>query len=377
LPRLCLAGLLISLGAVSGAAGARDVHIEVEVMYISGRITAGQVDAMLADERLRVDVSYDPTTLIPGVTAKSERIMPIGRKLFPIYQHLQLQGQQVERQGRLLRFQLPGSHPEHPTLYRLSTVAIRTPQGASRSQLMSLELRKPPDAGDHESVRLFNMGPFELGTRVRFRWSDARGPTAREATRCDPVVQLLPSGEYRFRRSHRFANEFRGLASDAQSDPPSRPRAGHRSFRMREPYPEPLAGWEVSRNHLVQRQIDGQVIERYSVYARQGGQGQCHRTRSYEALYADGRIVELEHTQNENECAGADSRAHRYVSARWLEDSILDRYVANLAAGERRYDGFLANSAEQCEAAGAPPPAEEIEALVAEASRIRQAFLRP
>ena len=370
--------LILLLGLGIAPAAARDVLIEVEVLHVAGRLAPAEVDAMLADERLSIEAHYDPTRLIEGVTARRERTLPIGSKLFSISQYLTVPGAQVERKGRLLRFRLPQAHPEHPEYYRLNSMELLVPgpsaQGRRPSDTRFHVMNARPQAGAHETARLVSAGDFELGMRVRHRWSDAKGETVLDPLKCDGRVQSLGDGRYRFRQSHRLESRFRGLASTVQSDPPSRPPAGQRSFRMAEPYPEPLAAWQMMRNHLVQLQVDGEPMERLSVYAGRSGAGQCRRTRQYEALFAGGRLVALQRSFEENECKG-DTRLHEWVEASWLEDGSLASYLLSTQEGARpKWDGFLA-ATPGC-GGGEAPPAGELQALTSELQRIRAAFLR-
>jgi hypothetical protein len=378
LKRPCSALMLI-LGLSAESAFARDLLVEVEVVHIAGKLAPAQLEARFADERLSVEADYDPTRLIDGVTARRERIMPIGTKLFAISRNLTVTAAQIERQGRLLRFQLPDAHPEHPEYYRLHTLRVRVPAAPGRGRGQPDErigvTSVPPKAGAHETAFLTRFGESDIGVRVRHRWSDAQGETVLEPMKCHFNVQSLGDGRYRFRTEHPQAGEFRDLASTAQSDPPSRPPAGQRSFRMREPYPEPMANWQLTHSHLVQLHVDGQPVERFSVNARESGAGQCLRTHSYEALFAGSQLVALRRSMNEKECNPDGSRQHVWIEASWLEDGSLAKYLATIPQGKREWDAFLA--AAGCAAGGAPPPAGEVEALTAEFQRIRAAFLRP
>jgi hypothetical protein len=371
MPGHFFATLLICLALSVGPAAARDLHVEMEVLHIAGGISPAQIDALLADERLSIEINYEPTRLIEGVTARRERIMPIGSKLFAISRDLSLESAQIEREGRLLRFRVPGNHPEHPEHYRVYSVTLRAPARSRSQPDLRFDLVRRPEAGDHEKIQLKWIETSDLGLRVRHRWSDARGATVRHAPRCDRDIEPLANGQYRFRARHRLEGEFRGLASTAQSDPPSRPKPGQRSLQLREPYPEPLAGWQVSRSHLVQMEIDGLTVERFAVLAKQSGEGRCEHVNSYDALYAGGKVVEVRRLYNALFCAAGEERG-RSVEARWLEDGTLAHYVG----GGRDWDGFLAARADQC-TTDAAPPAAEVQALESEFQRIREAFLRP
>jgi hypothetical protein len=377
MPRLAV---LLFLGLSAVPAVARDLQVEVEVLHVGGLLAPRELESLLADERLNIEVTYRPTRLIEGVTARREPVMPIGSRLFAIPQQLTLTGGQIERQRRVLRFPVPEIPPGHAG-YRLQQVTLVSPvaPGPGRPQpgLRVDLLSEPPKAGARETPLFLRDGTVDLGLRVRHRWSDASGPAAAAPT-CHLDVHSLGQGEYRFRPRHRLAGLFGHLASDVQSDPPSRPRAGRRSLRLAEPYPDPLAGWRLSRNHLIQSEIDGQPLERLSVYAEQAGSGQCRRTLGYEALYGGGRPVMIRRSLHENEC-GADGASHFVsIEASWLDDGSLARYLKNTQAGSESWDAFTAVAAGQCKAdtMNVAPQAGEVDALTAEVQRIRSAFLR-
>ena len=380
MPLKFFAALLVFLGLGAVPLQARDLQVEVEVLHIGGMLAPGELDAMLAGERLGIEAVYHPTRLIDGVTARRERIMPIGSRLFAISRYLSLPSGQIGRQDRLLRFQLPGSHPEHLEYYRLNSFELRVPavsaEGRREPDLRIGLMRPPPESGARETALFLRLGDFDLGLRLRYRWSDARDAMMADAPACSADVESLGNGQYRFRPRHRLAGLYRALASTVQSDPPSRPPAGQRSLRLREPYPEPVTGWKLSRNHLVQLERGGQSVERFSIYAEQPGAGSCRRTHGYEALYAGGQIVAVERYYNEFGCSDDGNSRGERVEAQWLDDGSLARYLASTPQGSKSWDGFLATTAARCEK-GDAPPADEVEALKAELRRFREAFLRP
>jgi hypothetical protein len=366
---------LIALGLAAAPAAAREVQVEVEVLHISGLLAPAELEAMLADPRLTIEARYAPTRLIEGVTATRGRTMPIGSRLFAISQEQVLKGEQIERRGRVLRFRLPDV-PSGQPLYRLNHVELRTPiaPGLGRPQpdLRVLLFGTAPAAGVHESALYTGHYAFDLGVRLRHHWSDAQGPAVQAALACNGDVRPLGNGEYRFRPHHRVAGLFRFLSPVVSSDPPSKPPAGQRSLQLREPFPEPLAGWRLSRNHLVQFEVEGQPVERYSIYAEQAGGGECRRTRAYDALYAGGRPVTLHRSIGSYRCGEAQGGVTH--TARWLEDGSLASYAVSTAQGTQSWDAFPVTA--PCPA-GAAPAAEEVQMLVSELQRIREAFLRP
>jgi hypothetical protein len=379
MPKLSFTALLVFLGFNAGPAPARDLQVEVEVLHIGGRLAPAELESLLADERLTIEASYQPTRLIEGVTARRERTMPFGSRLFAISQQLKLQGAQVERAGRILRFQVADIPADHGD-YRLNSLVLRAPiaPGLGRPQPdLSLNLLNPvPPSGAQETALYSRHGAFDLGLRLRYRWSDAKGAATAAPAICLGDIQSSGDGQYRFRPQHPLAGLMRFLASDVQSDPPARPVAGRQSLRMREPYPEPLSGWKLSRNHLLQLQVDGQPVERLSVYGEQAGPGQCRRTRLYEALFAGGQLVEAQRSFSEVECGAEGSAINHNVEAGWLEDGSLARYQASTPQGGQSWDAFSATAPDRCGAGNAPPAGEEVQSLRAELQRLRDAFLR-
>ena len=370
-----LDAMLIALGLSAAPAVAREVHVEVEVLHIGGLLAAAELEALLADPRLAIEARYAPKRLIDGVTARRERTMPFGSRLIAIAQERTLKSEQVERYGRTLRFRLPDAPAEHGD-YRLNHVTLRTPvpRGVGRPQpdLRLVLFGAAPAPGLHESALLSRHYAFDLGVRVRHRWSDTKGALVVDTPECSGGVQSLGDGAYRFRSYHPVAGLYDFLSPTVSSDPPAKPPAGQRSLRLREPFPEPLAGWRLSRNHLVQFTVEGQTVERYSLYAEQAGSGECRRTRAYDALFASGKPVTLHRSLHDYGC-GADSESHS-VTAAWLGDGTLSSYLLSRPRGSQSWDAFLAAAA--CPT-GTPPAAGDVQALAAEFERIRQAFLEP
>lgn len=378
--RHLFSSLLVLLGLISGPALARDLQVEVEVQHIGGMLTASELDSLLTSERLNIEVIYHPTRLIDGITARSERTMPFGSRLFAINQYLTRQGTQVERQARTLRFQVPEIHPEHPDYYRMRALSLRVPlapgQGRPQPDMRIGLLHEPRKIGAHETAIFIRNGAFDLGLRLRYRWSDAQGPIMADETLCRADIQPLGNGAFRFRPRHRVAGLFRFFAPTVHSDPPSRPPAGQRSVRMHEPYPDPLTGWRLSRNHMVQLEIDGQTVERLSVYAEQQGAARCRRTRAYEALFAAGQLVEVQRRFTTYDCSPGDKVQSQNVEASWLDDGSLARYVVSSAQGSQTWDGFAATAPDKCGSTAAAPAVRDVQALTNEFSHLRETFLR-
>lgn len=380
MPRNAFTALLVFLGLSSGPTLARELQVEAEVLHVGGLLSPQELEAMLADARLEIEATYQPTRLIEGVTATRQRTMPFGSRLYAISRQLKLEGAQIAREGRRLRLRVPGEHPQHDH-YRLNQLSVRMPvaPGIGRPQPhLRLDLfREPPKAGTAETVHFIRSGVFELALRVRYGPGDVQAAAPAAPVVCDGDIQPLGNGEYRFRPRHRMDGLFRFLSPVVSSDPPSRPPAGQRSVRLREPYPGPLAGWELSRNHLVQMQIDGQTVERFSVYAEQKGDGTCRRTRGYDALFAGGKLVALERSVHAYNCGAEDSARNHTVMAAWLDDGSLARHTVSSAQGSTTWDAFNASAAEVCKTDTAPPPDSDVQAVIAEIQRIREAFLAP
>lgn len=378
MPRFSDAAALLFAVLSSGPAPARDLQVEVEVLHIGGMLAPAELESVLADARLSIEATYHPTRLVEGVNARRERTLPLGSKLIGTPQQLNLQGTQVERQGRSLRFQVADAHAEHAD-YRLHSLALRAPiaPGIGRPQPdLTIDLLSPVSkAGTQETVLYTRHGAFNLGLRVRSWYSDAQGAVTAAARVCQPDIQSLGGGQYRFRPQHRLAGLPRFLGPVVQSDPPARAPAGQRSWSLREPFPEPLTGWKLSRNHLLQLQVDGVSVELLSLYAEQAGSGHCRRSRSYDALFAGGKAVSLKSSAHDTECDADGSSSLRSVEASWLDNGSLASYQVNTQNGTQAWDGFDATAPAGCGTSGASPSSEEVQTLVTEVQRIRKAFM--
>lgn len=113
------------------------------------------------------------------------------------------------------------------------------------------------------------------------------------------------------------------------------------------------------------------------MYAEQPGDGTCRRTRGYDALFAGGQIVALERTISAFDCGADDSTQDQTVMAGWLDDGSLARYVVSSPQGSQAWDRFNAAATGSCRTGATPPAESDVEAVTAEAQRLREAFLAP
>ncbi|MGH8618210.1 MAG: hypothetical protein ACREUW_11000 [Burkholderiales bacterium] len=374
MPQRFLTSVLVFMG-FAGVATARDLQVDVEVLHVGGLLAPEELAALLASPQLKIEASYQPTRLIDGVTARRERTMPLGSRLFAISQVQTLSGAELERKGRSLSFRVGEGHAAHAS-YRLQGLTLRVPiaAGFGRPQpdLEVVLSDEVPSSGATERAFLGRYGTFELGVRVRLRWSDARDAYKQETVFCSDTVEALGNGQYRFRASHRLAGLFQALPTY----PPSRPVAGHSHWKLGEPYPEPLTGWQLTSNHLVRTTVAGQVVERLSVDAEQKGPGACRRSRAYGALFAGGQVVALARTVLESDCSPGGDPVSQTVEARWLEDGSLADYVSSSPPNSRTWHAFSAALPAHCRGDG-PPPADEVERLKSEVQRLRAAATQP
>jgi hypothetical protein len=95
------------------------------------------------------------------------------------------------------------------------------------------------------------------------------------------------------------------------------------------------------------------------------------------ATYEPTRLIEVQYSAYDTECAGEDSRSSRSVEAGWVEDGSLARYQVGSPSGTRTWLAVPAALAAQCDLQATPPASAEVQALTAELQRIRAAFLRP
>jgi hypothetical protein len=372
---------LLLFSSIVPSAHSRDLIVEMEVQHVGGLLSPAEIKTMLASEGLTVEALYSPTRLIEGVTATRQRVMPIGTRLFAIAKYVYLKGNELERDDRTLRFRIADIPPGHD-YYRLNLINVNAPaaRGRGRPQpYLSISLlQETPGPEPRETAFFIVQNVFDLGVRVRYRWSDAKNPAQPSADKCHPDVQPLGGGTYRFRPRHSLAGFFTVLASDAASDPPTRPPPGQRSMRLKEPYPEPLTGWNIGRNHLIQLDSEGRVVERFSIYAEQTDSSNCRRTRAYDGLLGDTRLVEVRRSIHHYGCSADEETKNESVEASWLDDGSLARYVHSTPRSIVKWDAFIASRPADCgvDAAGSKPPSETMEALALEFQRIREAFQR-
>ena len=370
------AALMVALG-VQGESRARTLEVELDFQHIGGMLDPAELEAWLVSPGLVIEAVYHPLKLIEGRTATRHATMPIGSRLSPILHTIELRGAQVERSGRLLRFRVDES-PQLRDRYRLWSVHLQlpVPPGLARPQpvLKIGLLHEPAASGAHQAAVTGRFGAFDLGQRLRYRWSDAQGEAKRQPATCGGDVREVDADRYRFRPHHRYAGLFEFLKPDVSSDPPKKPRPGWQSFQMRAPYPAPIDGWRVSRNHLIRLEVPGGRIDLLSIYAEQSGPGQCRRTRAYDALLAGDQFVRIQRSLAEYNC-DKDASPRPDVRAEWLEDGSLARYFESSSAGQSTYDPFSIGQPAACGALAPAPPPAQIAALTAEVMGLRAAFL--
>jgi hypothetical protein len=247
---------------------------------------------------------------------------------------------------------------------------IGRPQPALRLGL----LHEPATSGAHQTAFSGNFKAFDLGARLRYRWNDAPSDWKRREPICSGDVREVDRERYRFRIRHRHMGFFEALSAEVSSEPPLKPPAGWRSFQMHEPYPPPIEGWRVTRNHLIRLDVPGGRIDRLSVYAEQAGPGQCLRTRAYDAVLSGDQFVRIERSVDVYDC-GKGFEPSQIARGEWLEDGSLAYYMQGSGANPAIYDAFSIGQPAACGALSPPPDATQVDALKAEVNRLRNAFL--
>ena len=372
-----LAAMMVALGMQSQSAQARTLDVEVAFQHIGGMLEPAEFDAWLASPDLVIEAVYQPLRLIEGKTARRIKTMPMGSRLEPNLHTITLRGAQIERAGRALRFRLD-EQPPTQELYRLFSVDLSVPiaPGIGRPQptLRIGLLDDPATSGAHQAALSGNFHAFDLGARLRYRWSDAPAGWKRREPICGGDAREVDPERYRFRARHRHMGLFDALSPEVSSDPPLKPPAGWKSFQMREPYPPPIGGWSVSRNHLIRLDVPGGRIDRLSIYAEQAGPGQGLRTRTYDPLLSGDRFVRIERTVDEYDCEKG-SPPSQIERAEWLEDGSLATYLQGSGANPAIYDAFSIGQPAACGALAPAPDASQVDALKAEVNRLRKAFL--
>lgn len=368
-----VAALTMALGLHAEPAQARTLDVEVEFQHIGGMLAAAEFDAWMASPDLVIEAVYHPLRLIEGKTARRIRTMPFGSRLEPNLRTITLRGASIERAGRTLRFRL-----DEQDAYRLFSVdmSVTIHDGIGRPQptLRLAVMHEPAPQGAHQAALTANFDVFDLGGRLRYRWSDAPADWQRKEPLCGGDAREAGPDRYRFRERHPHLGLFRALHSEVDSSPPVNPPPGWKSFQMREPYPPPLAGWRVSRNHLIRLDIPGGRVDRLSIYAEQTGSGSCRRTRSYDVLLSGDRFVRIERSIDEYDCPGGGT-PNQTVRAEWLADGSLAYYMQSPGANPAVYDAFSLGQPAACGALAPAPGSAEVEALQAEVMQLRSAFL--
>ena len=117
-------------------------------------------------------------------------------------------------------------------------------------------------------------------------------------------------------------------------------------------------------------------MERFSIYAQQAGPGQCRRTKGYDALYGNGRLVELQRSVHDYDCDAQGSTPSETVQANWLDDGSLSRYLVSTPKGTRKWDRFATHEPAVCRDNSdiVAPPDDVLANLTREFDRIRAAF---
>lgn len=368
-------GLMIGLQAAPVCA--RTLDVELDIQHIGGLLPAAELDSMLASPEVQVSAIYKPRWLIPGITARRESTLPLGSKLLPILQYSELAPQQIARHGRILSFSVSEKNAEHRG-YTLANLQLFLPMadGPGRPQ-PNLEIILPelPASGQAQQHGvLTRAGSIELGFRLRYRWSDASAAITQTSALCSDTVQVIDTDHYRFRPSHSHAGLFSTLAAETHN--------GQRSLQLAEPLPSELQGWVIERQQLVQLPIDNMLVERLSLLATREASAQCQHSLSYEALFADGQLVEMQRSGYHSGCAD-DSSASQWMAASWLNDGSLARLSSTQGqAPSISWDAFALGQPARCNSANSAPTRQptpnqqqELQAYVQTLQRLRQAFL--
>lgn len=362
-----LSALLLLMG-LGSPLPARELLGELELVHIGGLLTPAELETLLADPRLRIEAHYQPTRLIAGETARRERVLPLGSRLFAIARQTDLGGDAVAREGRRLRWRAPDALPDSAH-YRLQSLLLRVPlpSGLGRPQpdlTIGLMEEPPPPAG-LETAKLGSHLAFELGWVLRLRWSDGPAPSRAGAPlNCPPDVMWPAGGPPRFRPRHPAA----GLSTFMTSQ-----RGGS---RLRNPLPGDLTGWTWHSPQLVRASVGPWSLEHLALNGEQQGPGECRRVRNHSGLLVNGQPVLLKRTVTETACSGPDDSRSETTVAEWLDNGQLASLLRSSHAGSWHWDGFGAQEP-RCGPWPAAPTPDETRALGAELLRLRDAFERP
>jgi hypothetical protein len=375
MPSRLLLSLLILLGFTQPAS-ARTLAVEVEFLHLAGLMTQAELSALLASPQLRIEAHYHPEKLIDGVTARRERVMPIGSKLFALGQITVIPADKITRQGLNLRFSAEETHPAHAS-YRLQSLrlVVPLPPGPGRPQPnLEITFADPLERQSaHEKAFVSRNAAFSLGLRLRYRWNDAQGAYISLRTDCDTDVQAMGNGQYRFRPEQKL---LRLLGSIDFGGVGQKMPAGARRFLLAPPYPAPLTGWQPGDQQLVQLRAEGKTLESMTLHAERTGEDACRYTRIYNAWFADGKPVQIKRSAfglHTEKCEQPRDDGAT-IEIQWNDDGTLASFMESSPRGTRLWDGFRAGNP-SCEAQ-TQPTSGEVEALRDEFARLRAAFLK-
>lgn len=339
--------------------------MEVDVQHSGASLAQAELLALLASPGLHVEANYKPLRLVEGVTATRQRIMPFGSQLVPRTQEVRLQGADVERDGRQLRFRLPRVDKEG-IAHQLDSVWLVLPlaKGLGRPQPLRIRLLDAvAQKGAHQRPVYWPEGSIELGLRLRYRWSDAQGPWQREAPgRCASPAPAQDEDHYRFPSQPPHAAYMNDLRGRMSSDTTLLDRP-----------PPGLEGWTLTRSQLGRYAPPGPPLEMVSLHAEQAGAGRCERAQSYTLVFWEGRLVEYEHTPGLRACEG--EKQSPSVRARWdPQGRLIAHSISTPGEPAREWRQPEAGACPVWGQVEEPPAADTVEALVLRARELRQAF---
>ncbi len=170
-----LAPLLLLMSNTGMAETPRTLHLEVEILDLGGPLSSAAFGRQLASPALVVTGHYVSDKRIENVTARYERVMPIGRKWHPIPETTVVSVEAITRTGWRLRCTLSDSHPAHAS-YRLAGASLHVPMppGVNGLPQPSLEIDlidALPEKDAKERTFPWRSVELSVTVRVRTQWS--------------------------------------------------------------------------------------------------------------------------------------------------------------------------------------------------------------
>jgi len=159
---------------IAAPVNARDLLVELKILEFTGPLSRAAWQTQWDSPLLDVTGIYESPKHIEGVTARKERILPLGSKWFPIPQYTVVAGNKIWKDGLRLRVLLADSHPAHKS-YRLRGAYLHVPMPANIAALPqpSLEVgladESPAKAAEERTIS-WRSAELTVKVHLRLTW---------------------------------------------------------------------------------------------------------------------------------------------------------------------------------------------------------------